>query len=244
MSCDLLNASGVAVELLGSSTVLPANMPRQSDQGLAKVMTAWRSSTPRSTFSTRSLPLVAAIDEPFVLAAGGVDLGLQVLPGDRGAVAPHRLGVDRVGDHLRVGAGQLDAGEEVGVDGGRAVGGDPEGARHRRAHERSRLSPVLPSMCNELKFGGKSFNASRRLPPCCRLAGSCGLMSLVLPTSADPPADGASSLLPEQAVRVSAVIIVAAARRRSFMPSDSSGDRPLVAVPLQATGGCTRAGGW
>ena len=67
LSCALLNASGVAVELFGRSMVLPANMPCQSDQGLAKVMTAWRSSTPRSTFSTRSLPLVAAIANPLSL---------------------------------------------------------------------------------------------------------------------------------------------------------------------------------
>src|SRR4029077_17631751 len=66
-SCPLLNTSGVAVELFGSSTVLPANMPFQSDQDLAKVMTACRSSTPRSTFSTRSLPLVAAIAKPLSL---------------------------------------------------------------------------------------------------------------------------------------------------------------------------------
>ena len=57
----MLKASGFSVELLGSSMVVPANMPRQSDHGSAKVTTAWRSSTPRSTFSTRSLPLVAAI---------------------------------------------------------------------------------------------------------------------------------------------------------------------------------------
>ena len=47
--------------LLGSSIVLPANMPRHSAYGLAKVMTAWRSSTPRVTEPTRSLPLGAAI---------------------------------------------------------------------------------------------------------------------------------------------------------------------------------------
>src|SRR4051794_4125215 len=61
VSCALLNASGVAVMLLGNSTVLPENMPRQSAHGFAKVMTAWRSSTPRVTDPTRSLPLVAAI---------------------------------------------------------------------------------------------------------------------------------------------------------------------------------------
>jgi hypothetical protein len=57
----LLNASGVSVMLFGSSTVLPANMPFQSAHGFSNVMTACRSSTPRSTLATRSLPLVAAI---------------------------------------------------------------------------------------------------------------------------------------------------------------------------------------
>ena len=100
--------------------------------GLANVTTAWRSSTPRSTFSTRSAPLVAAIANPLSLPLVALIWDCDVLPRDRGAVAPHRLRVDGVGDHLRVGAGQLDVGEVVGVDGGRAVGGDPERARHRR----------------------------------------------------------------------------------------------------------------
>ncbi len=53
----LLNASGVAVMLLGTNMPLPANMPFQSAYGLAKVMIACRSSTPRVTDPTRSLPL-------------------------------------------------------------------------------------------------------------------------------------------------------------------------------------------
>src|ERR1700730_11169050 len=60
-SCAVLNASGVAVLLLGSSMVLPANMPRHSAYGLEKVITAWRSSTPRDTHLSPSLPLVPAI---------------------------------------------------------------------------------------------------------------------------------------------------------------------------------------
>ena len=48
-SWPLLNASGLAVMLFGSSMPLPANMPFQSAKGLANVMTAWRSSTPRVT---------------------------------------------------------------------------------------------------------------------------------------------------------------------------------------------------
>src|SRR5215218_1115401 len=67
LSCARLKASGVAVDVFGRRTVLPANMPFQSDQGLANVMTACRSSEPRSTFSTRSLPLVAAIANPLSL---------------------------------------------------------------------------------------------------------------------------------------------------------------------------------
>ncbi len=53
--------------LLGTGTVLPENMPFQSAQGLANVMTAWRSSTPRSTDSTRSLPLGPRIAKPLSL---------------------------------------------------------------------------------------------------------------------------------------------------------------------------------
>src|SRR5215212_5236675 len=56
-SCPLLNTSGSAVMLLGSSIVLPANIPRHSEKGFPKVTTACRSSTPRVTFSTRSAPL-------------------------------------------------------------------------------------------------------------------------------------------------------------------------------------------
>lgn len=47
--------------LLGSSRPLPANMPFQSAYGLSKVITAWRSSTPRVTDATRSKPLGAAM---------------------------------------------------------------------------------------------------------------------------------------------------------------------------------------
>src|ERR1700755_136031 len=43
--------------LFGSSMVLPDSMPRHSAYGLANVMTAWRSSTPRVTDATRSAPL-------------------------------------------------------------------------------------------------------------------------------------------------------------------------------------------
>src|SRR5262249_49490329 len=60
-SWPLLNTSGVAVMLLGNSMLFPANMPRHSAYGLANVTTACRSSTPRVTDATRSLPLVLAI---------------------------------------------------------------------------------------------------------------------------------------------------------------------------------------
>ncbi len=54
LSWPLLNASGVAVMLLGRSMVLPASMPFHAPYGLANVMMAWRSSTPRVTDATRS----------------------------------------------------------------------------------------------------------------------------------------------------------------------------------------------
>ena len=179
LSCARLNASGVAVDALrqqhgaAREHALPVGPGLgEGDDRLAIVDSAFD-----------LLDAVAAVGgrdrESLVLAAGGVDLGLEVLPGDRGAVAPYRLGVDGVGDDLRVGAGQLDAGEVVGVDRGRAVGGDPERARHGGPHRASRRRRCCRRCASELKFGGKSFSASRRLPPCCRLATSCGLMSLV-----------------------------------------------------------------
>ena len=70
--------------LFGISTVFPANMPRQSAQGLSKVMTAWRSSTPRVTDPTRSLPLVAAI-------ANALSLPLVALIWE--AMSSHVIGV-------------------------------------------------------------------------------------------------------------------------------------------------------
>ena len=70
----MLKASGVAVTLFGNSMPLPANMPFQSAYGLANVMIACRSSTPRVTDCRRGprrwcpaivkalfLPLVASI---------------------------------------------------------------------------------------------------------------------------------------------------------------------------------------
>ena len=45
-------------------------------------------------------------------------------------------------------------------------------------------SPVVAVDVQRVEVGGKSVSASRRLPPCRRLATSCGLMSLVVPTSA------------------------------------------------------------
>ncbi len=61
LSCALLNASGVDVMLRGSSIPLPANMPFHSAYGLANVMTACLSSTPRVTEATRSAPPGLAI---------------------------------------------------------------------------------------------------------------------------------------------------------------------------------------
>ena len=63
----MLNASGVAVTDFGNSIPLPANMPFQSAYGLAKVMTACRSSTPRVTVPTRSAPLGLAMGKALFL---------------------------------------------------------------------------------------------------------------------------------------------------------------------------------
>ncbi len=75
-------------------------------------------------------PVGAGGRESLVLAAGRVDLGGDVLPCDRGAVAPYRFRVDGPCDYLRVGACHFGAGEVVGVQGHRTVGGDPERPRH------------------------------------------------------------------------------------------------------------------
>src|SRR4051794_3950869 len=78
----LLNASGVAVTLLGSRKPLPANMPFHSAYGLANVMTACRSSAPRVTDATRSLPFGPAMRNallaPFV-ALTCEDMSSQVI---------------------------------------------------------------------------------------------------------------------------------------------------------------------
>ena len=106
-------------------------------------------------------------------------------------------------------------------------------------------SAELPSMSSELKFSGKAVSASRRLPPCCRADTSFGLMSSVVPISADPPADGVSCLPPEQAVRVrpaaKPILRAATAKRRIFMPRDVTCDSVPVEELRQATGGCSRA---
>ena len=68
--------------------------------------------------------------ERLVPTAGGVDLGGDVLPGDRRAIGPGGLRIDGVGDHLRVGCGQLHIREVVVVDLHRPVGGDDERPRH------------------------------------------------------------------------------------------------------------------
>ncbi|CNV70748.1 Uncharacterised protein [Mycobacterium tuberculosis] len=80
--------------------------------------------------------------ECLVGAADRMNLAGDVPPGDRGPVGPHRLGIDGVGDHLRGGPGQLDAGEVVGVDRRRAVRSDDERARQGGFHHRRDLGVV------------------------------------------------------------------------------------------------------
>ena len=70
--------------------------------------------------------------EVLVGPTGGVDLAGDVLPAERGAVGPGGLRVDGVGDHLRVGPGEFDAAEVVGVDGRGAVRSDHERPRQGR----------------------------------------------------------------------------------------------------------------
>src|ERR1700694_2376785 len=74
-------------------------------------------------------------------------------------------------------------------------------------------SPELPSMCKLLKLEGTSVSPSRRFPPSCSVAGSRGLISLVVPTSALPPADGAGFFPPEQPVSTTPAMRAATANR-------------------------------
>lgn len=117
--------------LLGSSIVLPDNMPRHSAYGLAKVMIAWRSSTPRVTEATRSLPLVLAIANALSLplVASIWDLMSSQVIGVSSLQTAFGLMVYVT---TGVGAGQLHPGEVVGVDRRRPVGADREGPRQRR----------------------------------------------------------------------------------------------------------------
>ena len=77
---------------------------------------------PRVTEATRSEPLGDAIANAlsFPLVALICEAMSSQVIGV--AVAPGRFRVDGVGDHLRVGLGQLDVGEVVGVDLHGAVG--------------------------------------------------------------------------------------------------------------------------
>src|ERR1700679_411215 len=63
-------------------------------------------------------------------------------------------------------------------------------------------SAELPSMCNVLKLDGNSVSASRRSPPSRRVAGFCGLTSLVAPTAVAGPG-GRDSAPAEQLARIS-----------------------------------------
>ena len=126
---------------------------------------------PSVTDATRSTAVRLAMRNALSPPLRRVDFRRDVLPGDRGAVAPDRLGIDGVGDHLRVGAGQCDVGEVVGVD--VAV---PSAAMTNARGIVGRMmgkteSPVLPSMFSTLKFSGKLASGSRRSPPSRRRGG-------------------------------------------------------------------------
>ncbi len=60
---EVLNSSGVETYRSGSSGALPAllNIACHSEYGSLKVITAWKSSRPRTTLSTWSKPLVVAV---------------------------------------------------------------------------------------------------------------------------------------------------------------------------------------
>lgn len=58
----MLKSSGVAIRLAGSSGALaaPLNIDCHSENGRSKVITAWKSSLPRSTAATSSKPVLLA----------------------------------------------------------------------------------------------------------------------------------------------------------------------------------------
>src|ERR1700722_20298949 len=62
-------------------------------------------------------------------------------------------------------------------------------------------SAELPSMCKVLELDGNSASASRRSPPMRRVAGFCGLTSLVAPTAVAGPG-GRESAPAEQPARI------------------------------------------
>src|ERR1700761_2842496 len=74
-------------------------------------------------------------------------------------------------------------------------------------------SAELPSMCRILKLGGKPLGASRRSPPFCNVAGSWGLMSLVVPIAALWPVSGARLMAGEHPDATTATARSAAASR-------------------------------
>src|SRR5882757_1851240 len=94
-------------------------------------------------------------------------------------------------------------------------------------------------MCSVLKFSGNAVNARRSAPPFCRVAGSCGFMSLVVPTEASPPADGGFWSPLEQPAIVRATTSAATPRRRIFTTptlTDGCGTAPCSMIaPLNVT---------
>src|SRR3954468_21621607 len=95
-------------------------------------------------------------------------------------------------------------------------------ARGIVAREMAAASAVGPLMCMVLKLSGKLVSARRRSPPSCSVAGSCGFMSLLVPTLASTPEEGTSRLPPEHALSVRPATRRAPARRRIFTKSDSN----------------------
>src|ERR1700744_3763791 len=87
-------------------------------------------------------------------------------------------------------------------------------------------SALLPSMCRMLKFGGNSLNAKCRSPPSRKVAGSCGLMSLLVPTWALLPA-GADRFAAEQPDSARAATSIRTAPRRAGLRSPT---RRLITV--------------
>ena len=164
-SCALLNASGVRSHALGQQHAVAGEHAAplgvwlgEGDHRLAVVDAPGHRLHPFAAIG-------AGDGEGFVDPAGGMDLAGNVLPAERRAVRPRRLRIDGVGDHLRVGPGEFDAAEVIGVDRRGAVRPDDERARQSGFQHAADVGGVAVDVqCVEVRreFGERQIVGRRR----------------------------------------------------------------------------------